>query len=308
MGRKITWIKGYLFVATVVLCACSPKGEVVAQESTQGELPLPDVPKELMTPAERAAFVLTHFWDDMDFCDTLRSHDSQFMELNFVNFISVFPHASDNAVETAVHLLLERASQDSLALTIVTNFAEKYFSEADSPMRDEEYYIIFLEELLRLPTLSATERLRPNMQLLTAKKNRRGTRATDFTYTTREGKRTTLHQTESDMTLLIFYDPACSHCTDILKSLRASTLIQQRIDEGSLSVLAVYTEGNRELWDETKTDMPQDWTVAIDESHIVDGALYNVPAMPVIYLLSHDKTVLLKDTTQQMLEQYLSEL
>ncbi len=242
----------------------------------------------------------------MDFADTLRSHNKMFMEQNFVNFASLFPYTEEDALSRAFDILLARASVDKEALNIVCDLAEKYLSEADSPLRNEEQYILFLEEQLQLPALSADERLRPAMRLQTAKKNRQGTKATDFTYTTREGKKSTLMNTPGKRLLMVFYDPACSHCTDILNGLRRNNLLNSLIEKGELNVLAVYTEGDNNLWEQTRDSMPEPWTVAIDGSNIVDNVLYDIPAMPVLYLLSTDKTVLLKDPTPEMLLEYLS--
>lgn len=52
--------------------------------------------------------------------------------------------------------------------------------------------------------------------------------------------------------------------------------------------------------------MPQEWTVGIDNSRIVERELYSLPAMPVIYLLDKDKRVLLKDSSPAGLEAFLS--
>ncbi len=307
------WRKTSLLVALVAMCACSPKGEAAQREqtavetdSTELELPLPEVPASLTQTDERAAYVTEHFWDAMDFADTLRSHNKMFMEQNFVNFASVFPYTADDALSRAFATLLTRASVDEGALQNVCDLAEKYLSEPDSPLRNEEHYILFLEEQLQLPTLSADDRLRPTLRLQTAKKNRLGTKATDFTYKARDGRRSTLMNTPGRRLLLVFYDPACSHCTDILSGLRRSDVLSGRIADGDVSVLAVYTEGDADLWEQTKDSLPQEWTVAMDESGIVDNVLYDVPAMPVLYLLAGDKTVLLKDPTPEMLIDYLS--
>ncbi len=307
------WRKTSLLVALVAMCACSPKGEAAQREqtaveadSTELELPLPEVPASLTQTDERAAYVTEHFWDAMDFSDTLRSHNKMFMEQNFVNFASVFPYTADDALSHAFSTLLTRASVDGGALQNVCELAEKYLSEPDSPLRNEEHYILFLEEQLRLPTLTADDRLRPTLRLQTAKKNRLGTKATDFTYTTREGKKSTLRKTPGRRLLLVFYDPACSHCTDILDELRSSDLLTREIANGDVSVLAVYTEGDADLWEQTRDSLPEQWTVAIDESNIVDKVLYDIPAMPVLYLLAEDKNVLLKDPTPETLLEYLS--
>ncbi len=307
------WINGWVLAVITVLCACSPKGEASAQNDALTvehsrempeslELPLPEMPPELTTPHERAAYILEHFWDGLDFCDTLRSHNRKLMELNFVNFISLFPHAAEEALPQPVGQLLERAMTDETAFHLVTNLAETYLSEPDSPMRNEDYYILFLEELLQLPGLPEAERLRPTRQLETAKKNRPGMVATDFAYTTREGIRRTLHTTQGSLLLVIFYDPECGHCNEIIQSLHASALLQRLIEDKVLTVLAVYTEGKEEIWKEKLSVMPQEWTVGIDNSRIVERELYDLPAMPTLYLLDKNKTVLLKDPNQMQLE------
>jgi len=66
-----------------------------------------------------------------------------------------------------------------------------------------------------------------------------------------------------------------------------------------MTVLAIYTEGNRPLWDETKVSMPKDWIVGMDSDSIVDRDIYSIPAMPVMYLLDS-----VKDPTLTQLEQY----
>lgn len=272
------------------------------------ELRLPDVPPSLTAPEERASYIIAHFWDGMDFGDTLRCRDRAFMEQNFVNYLSLFPHARPEALPTHIARLLERAAADSQCLDLVNDLAEHYLDDPNSPMRNEEYYILFLEGLLRLPGLPEAERLRPAYRLEMARKNRPGTTATDFAYTDRHGNRRTLHATRGKRLLLLFYDPACSHCSQILDGLRESAVIADLIANKDLSVLAVYTEGDRRLWDKTKASLPREWSVAIDESRIVERELYALPAMPVIYLLDGQKTVLLKDPTPAELETYLTDM
>lgn len=271
------------------------------------ELPLPKVPSALTAPEERAEYIINRFWDEMDFADTLRSHDKVFMEQNFVNFVSLFPHTRQETLSPAIRRFLERAAADSVAFYLICDIAERYLNDPNSPMRCEEYYILFLEELLRLPGLSEYERIRPTYQLETAKKNRPGTVATDFSYTDRNGNRRTLHGMRGKQLLLLFYDPACSHCSEILDALHENPLLAELVFKKELTVLAVYTEGNRELWDETKEAMPQEWIVAIDDSRIVERELYSLPAMPVIYLLDAGKRVILKDAPLEQLEAWLSE-
>ena len=91
-------------VAVMLACSCHSNGrEQTGRDGVQAVsdtlprsgyvLSLPDVPPSLTAPEERAAYIIAHFWDGMDFGDTLRCRDRAFMEQNFVNYLSLFPHA-----------------------------------------------------------------------------------------------------------------------------------------------------------------------------------------------------------------------
>lgn len=286
----------------VLVVGCSARSEKSATEAqpscntSVAELPLPQVPSLLREPQERAGYIVVHFWDAMDFSDTIRSRNEAFMEQNIANFLSLFPHASPDALIPGVQALLKRAAADEGAIRLVSDLAEHYLADPNSPMRCEDYYIVFLEQMLALPSLPHDCRERMAYSLAMARKNRPGSIATDFTFTTREGRRQRLSTFGTGNVLLIFYDPACDHCTDILRQLQAMPEVGARIADSSLSVLAIYTEGDRELWQHTCDAMPAEWTVGIDESRIVERELYDLPAMPVVYLLGAGRRIVLKDT------------
>jgi len=292
-------------ILAVALCFCScrsgekqSEGAATAEADVDSvaELPLPEVPPALTAPVERADYVMAHFWDAMDFSDSLRSHNRKFMEPNLVNFMSLLPHGSEQGRSQGVSALLGKAISDSVAFSLVTDIMERYLDDPNSPMRDENHYIVYLQELLRLSGLPEHDQTRNAYKLENAQKNRPGTTATDFAYIDRDGRRSTLHHTAAGrQLLLLFYDPECGHCTEILRQVNESAVISNSINQKTLTVLAVYTEGKRQLWNETKASMPQQWTVGYDIDSIVDHELYTLPAMPVMYLLDRNKRVLLKD-------------
>ena len=88
------------------------------------ELPLPAIPSSLRTPHQRASYLIEHFWDGMDFSRTHLSRDSALIEQNFVNYLSLFPHADTASHKPAVRHLIEAAATDAEALSLVMHFAE----------------------------------------------------------------------------------------------------------------------------------------------------------------------------------------
>lgn len=273
------------------------------------ELPLPEVPVTLRDPASRAAYIVNHFWDGLEFGDTLRSRNSGFMEQNFANFISLFPHADPESLAPAVRTLMGKARADSAAYMLLTDIAEKYLYDPNSPMLSEDYYILFLEQMVDSPLLGEYGSMRPRYQLEAARKNRPGMTAADFPYLTRNGRRATLHTTSAkEYLLLLFYDPECGHCKEIMAQLEQDSLLADRVRSGRLKVLAICAEEDLEAWKRTASSLPRQWTVGFDTGNIYEQGLYVVRAMPTLYLLDKDKRVVLKDVLPAQLSAWLQEL
>ena len=283
------------YFISIAICCCyllSASATNQAAADSIPELPLPNVPTTLRTPTDRANYIIQHFWDAMEFGDTIRSHNKMFMEQNFSNFISVFPYAEEEARKHAVETLLGKAETDSTGYVLLKDVTEKYLYEPNSPMLSEEFYILFLEQLVKSPILGEYGRQRAYRQLDAACKNRPGMTAADFAYTTREGYKTTLHKTDSQGDLLlIFYDPDCEHCKEVMSELQT----EKMLSDGKVKVLAIYSDEDYELWKRTAGLLPKEWTVGYDGGMLQENGSYVLRAMPTLYLLDREKKVILKD-------------
>lgn len=271
---------------------------VVATFAQTEGFPYPEIPGVLATPSERGAYLLEHYWDNYDFSDTTLIDRQEIAEQGFANFIDLLPRFDSIAANKGIMTFGEKAFGGKAHRKVAEGFetmTEHYLADPNSPMRNEELYISFLEAQIAAMENVGDNASRPKARLAAATKNRPGTIAADFAFTTREGQRSSLHKTEADNLLLIFYDPACEHCSEILTTLRNNNNFREKVASGKLRVLAVYTEGNRQLWRDTCGNMSEEWTVAIDESRIVDNNIYDIPAMPIFYLLDKDKKVVMKD-------------
>lgn len=274
------------------------------------ELPLPQVPATLRTPPERAAYIVRHFWDALDFADTLRSRDRDFMEQNFVNCLSLFPIADTAALAPAVATLVGRAQSDAEALSLLAETAEKYLYEQDSPLFNEEYYLLFADALATAP-LHDYERLRIEAQRTAMRKNRVGMTAADFSFETPDGRRLRLSEAAQGRTLLLlFYDPDCDHCMQTIAELAASEPLNEAVSRGCMAVVAVYAgfgSRDRAAWLRTLDRLPAAWTVGFDGGTIYTRDLYVLRNLPALYLLDSSGRVLLKDATPASLDERLAE-
>lgn len=259
------------------------------------ELPLPAVPADMREPRERASFIMAHFWDAMDFNDTVRSRDDGFMEQNLVNFMSLMPHAGKTGTAQATARLLQRAAADTITLSIIIDTAGKYLYSPDSPLRDEDSYIVFLETLTSLSCIPSILLMRPAIQLEEVRKNSRGSVAADFAYFDKNGDVQTLHGTAAPKMLLMFYDPDCDSCNETIEQLRNDEYISSEVSSGRLTILAVSLSDDRAGWETSLSSMPSNWLSGIAHDDIVGCGRYVLQQLPALYLLDADKTVKIKE-------------
>lgn len=273
-------------------------------------LPLPAVPDTLRAPAERATFLLEHFWDSMDFADTALTRSEAFMEPNFVNFVALYPHADTTRLPAITARFLQKATVDTPSRLLLYDLVDKYLGMPDSPVVDDSTYITFLDQWVKLPHVDRYELVEPCYRLAAAVKNRVGSQATDFTFAMPDGRESTLTAAarKAPHMLVVFYDPDCDHCRETIARLRADSNLAQAVAAGRLKVLAVYVGNDTELWHDDLTNMPANWTVAIDRSSVVDGELYDIPEMPGIYLVDGAMKVELRNPSAARLEKKLAEM
>ena len=250
LGKYIPAVVRVL-VMLLLLVPLTGRGQ---EPDTLSYLPLPDVPSSLRTPETRANYIVSHFWDALDFkTDTLKTRDTDFMERNLANYLSLFPIADTTALVSAVETLATNAGKDALSLSILVELIENYLYGPESPVYNEEHYGIFIDAFLRTP-VHEYERMRLTAQRELIRKNRPGTVAADFIYETPAGERMRMRETgKGKPLLLLFYEPDCVHCMEVMEELKAMESLQAMVNRGELTVLAVFPGfDDRETWRRTR--------------------------------------------------------
>ena len=169
-------------------------------------------------------------------------------------------------------------------------------------------YIAVLEYITESSSLSDVEKIRPAHLLELSLKNRIGTPAADFTYTLANGQTEKLYNIKADYLLLFFNNPDCHTCQEITRQMESSFLINEFSNNNKLKILAVYPDEDLNAWKEHISVMPKDWINSYDKSvSLKNNEIYDLKAIPTLYLLNKEKKVLLKDATFQQIENYLSQ-
>lgn len=267
---------------------------------------LPTIPATMRNIEERADYLVKHYWDHVNFADTHYIHHPEITEQAWVNYCDLLDHVPLPAAQQSMRTMIERTNAERKVFLYFMELADRYLYDPTSPMRNEEYYIAALESAVESPCLNEAEKIRPAARLKLAQKNRINTQAVDFAYITAQGQQGTLYGLNCEFVLIFFHNPGCEACVETMTLLKQMPVLERLEKEGRLTVLGVYPDEERHEWEQHHKDFPAQWINAYDPKSVIkEQQLYDLKAIPTLYLLNKEKTVLLKDATTTAIEEYL---
>lgn len=279
--------------------------DLMAQSATNG-FTLPAIPDTLQTVESRSSYLVAHYWDRFSFADSLQfMNQPEMVEQALVDYVDLFRLVPAAEAENSLSALMDQASVTLNGFLFFYNTLEKYLYDATSPMRNEALFIPVLQKMMASNKLSDDDKLRPAMLLKSVSKNKVGSMAADFSYTKPDGSRHQLSEVQTPLTLLLFFDPECDDCHQVIMRLEKTDVLNQLTADRQLTVLAVYPGENKRLWQTMAQHMLPTWEIGMDESQtIYEKELYDILGFPSMYLLDQHKTVILKDASLTALEEY----
>lgn len=288
-------IVGHLFISS----------DLMAQSATNG-FTLPAIPDTLQTVESRSSYLVAHYWDRFSFADSLQfMNQPEMVEQALVDYVDLFRLVPAAEAENSLSALMDQASVTLNGFLFFYNTLEKYLYDATSPMRNEALFIPVLQKMMASNKLSDDDKLRPAMLLKSISKNKVGSMAADFSYTKPDGSQHRLSEVQTPLTLLLFFDPECDDCHQVIMRLEKTDVLNQLTADRQLTVLAVYPGENKRLWQTMAQHMLPTWEIGMDESQtIYKKELYDILGFPSMYLLDQQKTVILKDASLTALEEY----
>lgn len=289
-----------LILAAVGLAACGGRAPR-RPAATTAETPavfLPAIAPAALAPEERVEWLRWHYWDNFDFADTAflaRADTLQLFEA-YARYVQLlFSVPTDGA---PMDSLMRRAAVSRPMLDYFAMLADRVLGDPNSPLRNDEFYIPVLRAQLSSPWYDEYERLAPEYRLSLASQNRIGQPANDFRYTLASGATGTLYGLRAEYVLLFINNPGCPMCREIREAISASPMLTELIEHGRLRLLALYPDENLDEWRAYREQIPASWINAYDDGCVLrEKGLYDLSAIPSLYLLDAQKRVLVKDAT-----------
>ncbi len=286
-------------------------------------LPFPDVmpPEMLEDPLDRAEYMAEHWWDRLTDEERAYPSDSTLVsgvskdavEQKFANWVNVLSMIRYESSSKAVRKLFDRAvkcEKKDTSSNVFETFAalvEKYLYDPNSPMRNEDLYGLYAERLSNCGFVDDGKRKAYEYDARMCALNRIGTKAADFRFEDRNGRVRRLYDVKADFTVLFFSNPGCEACMEIINALKTTPQIAALISSGKVAVLNIYIDEDLEAWRSYMPIYPDEWFNGFDPDFVIrTDILYNVRAIPSLYLLDKDKTVIMKDAITERVIDYLN--
>ncbi|HOT15631.1 MAG TPA: thioredoxin-like domain-containing protein [Bacteroidales bacterium] len=245
-----------------------------------------------------------HYFDNIDFSDVRLLNTRLFSEkldYYFNVFISQQPDTIIQAMDKVMKLAKSNDSTYRFTLSfmwqnfrniktpndelVFVHLAENYYLNNTAPWVDKRFIKILEEKTLSLKKL-AIGNIAPDLDLVDIAE-----------------KPLSLHKTNADLLLVLFWTPDCDNCTKKMDELNQ---IYSAYKSKGFKIFAIYTHADKKLWKEYLEQHSYPWIHAYDplkKSHFEEK--YKVEFTPKLILLDKNKNILAKDLSIEQLKKML---
>jgi len=289
-----------------------PKSFIAKIFKTMSEPEIPEAPRDakgdLIDSLFQFHYFKAHFWDNVDFSDDriLRTPIFQNKIKTYTNQLTAqMPDSIIASVDTIVEKSKANKEVFKYCVATLTNFYEnskimgfdKIFVHLS-----EKYYLTDLafwaDSTLKAKIHERVEKIKPNILF---------TVAHDLAMPDTGFVMHTLHGIKSKYTVLVFWDPTCSHCKiEIPKLVHYYDSVKTK---KSISVFAVGIESDMDVWKKYVHDNNLDWINVSDLYNQTNfRSYYDIYSTPVIYLLDERKRIIAKRLDTEKVGEFIEDI
>ena len=312
-----------LIAVPLFVCGCScgnnsDKGSSGMRASQRYVFTQPEIPRMITDEGQRLRWLAEHYWDNADFkqncfSDTL----SRLSYKSFGDYLIILQNAFLNPafnmdwdkVRGMVGAAVGKMAINPAAAEMASLAASDLLDDPNSMFRSEELYLCVIDSVRSHCKLSARVEDLFVSRYDAVSKNRIGQVAADFSFVTdipyNGRKFHTMSSVESPLLMILFNNPGCKDCRRVKDYIENSSAFRGALSCGLLKILAIYPDAQLDEW--RKEVYPKEWINGYDHSQSISNeGLYDLRAIPMIYLLDSDKRVILKDAPVELVETYLT--
>ena len=289
-----------------------PKTFLAKIFKTMSEPEIPDPPKDANGNITDSTFQFRyykfHYWDNVDFGDErlLRTPIFQGKVKTYMNQMTAqIPDSIIASADTIIEKSKANKEVFKYCVASLTNYyetskimgfdkvfvhlAEKYY------MSDLAYWA---DSTLKANIHARVEKIKPNILF---------TQAHDLAMPDTGLVMHTLYSVKAKYTVLVFWDPTCSHCKiEIPKLLHYYDSVKTKI---SIEVFSIGMESDMEVWKKYVRENKLDWLNVSDLYNQTNFRnYYDIYSTPVIYLLDDRKRIIAKRLDTEKVSGFINDI
>jgi hypothetical protein len=289
-----------------------PKSFIAKIFRTMSEPEVPDPPKDangnITDSTFQYRYYKAHYWDNVDFADDrmLRTPIFQNKVKTYTNQLT--PQIPDSIIASCDTIIEKSKANKEVfkyCVATLTNFYENSnimgFDKVFVHL-SEKYYLTdkayWADSTLKAKIQARVEKIKPNILFSVAH---------DLAMPDTGFVMHTLHSVKAKYTVLVFWDPTCSHCKiEIPKLLQYYDSVKTKL---SLEVFSVGIESDMDVWKKYIKEHKLDWINVSDLYNQTNFRnYYDIYSTPVVYLLDERKRIIAKRLDTEKLQGFINDL
>ena len=294
-----------IILGALTLFSCAPKGTKATEPRHIPEIRIPTV---YNSDEQKMDYLLSHYWDglllgkgvtDSTLILGVPKSEVEQKTSNYIQLLTQVPLPKARGSVRTFFSQIEKAQDADTAsgvFSAITEVVSRYMYDPNSPMRNEDLYLPFVSALAESRHTPDDMRAAYRHDAEMCSLNQAGQQVPDFRFRTLRGKTLRLHSIKARYTMLFFSNPGCHACKGIIEEVMSRPYMEQILSDGTLAVVNVYIDEDLDAWREYAPNYPDSWYSGYDPDYIIrTDLLYNVRAIPSLYLLDGEKRVIMKD-------------
>lgn len=259
-----------------------------------------------------------HYWDGVNFYDD-RLARTPFFESRIDKYMEqlVYPSA-DSVIKELDYMLSFASISDEMQKFLLLKFVNRYLNQ--KYMWEDKVFVHLFEKYFSQKNytwLTEAGKKTITNRAYSLMANILGMEASDIELPDTAGNTTKLYSLQAPYTLVVIWDPTCSHCKEILPKLDSAYNAKWKNMGLKFFGLARETDGKKTDWlNFIQEHHLNDWTQVYysreaDQARTSAGIpgysqLYDVQVFPTLYLLDKDKRIIAKKLTLEQIDEILA--
>jgi len=257
-----------------------------------------------------------HYWDGISFSDE-RLVRTPFFEQKIEKYFNqlVVPQP-DSIIKEVDNMLLQARTSSEMFQFLLVKFVQQYVNP--QYMGQDAVFVHLFEKYInagRAPFFTPQYREFIDKRAYSLMANLIGKPAAELNMIDTSGKPRSLYAVKAPYTVVVFWDPTCGHCKEIVP--KVDSIYKAKWSKMNIKIFGVKVDGSKEDWVKFIHDHHlQNWehvyqSPAQHDEEAKAGRpnfrqLYDVYSTPMLYLLDKDKKILAKKLTYLQIDDVIN--